>query len=335
MIFKEKHYLQKKIRRTFKKFKVNKKYKDRLFRFLFKNKKDLLELYNAINHTTYDNADDLTITTLENAIYITMKNDLSFAFAWTMNLYEHQSTANSNMPIRGVSYFARIYEDYIKENGLNVYGKSKIKLPLPQFVVFYNGTDDEPSEIELRLSDLFVQEVPNTKPALECIAKVININHKDNTPLINQCQRLREYVYFTKEVNNYLKKGYELEDAIELSISKCLQHGIMTDVLAKFRNEVYRMFLFEYDEELHMKNAYEEGRADGLSIGREEGLSIGREEGRTEERALLLIQLLKSKGNVPDNIKDKILSENNPDRLKEWFDIALNVNTIDEFLDKI
>ena len=71
---------------------ANRNYKDRLFRFVFKNKKDLLDLYNAINGTDYDNPEELEVNTLENVLYLSMKNDLSFLIDAELNLYEHQST---------------------------------------------------------------------------------------------------------------------------------------------------------------------------------------------------------------------------------------------------
>lgn len=55
-------------------------YKSRLFAMIYSEKKELLELYNAVNHTNYDNPDLLEINTLENAIYISMYNDLSFYY---------------------------------------------------------------------------------------------------------------------------------------------------------------------------------------------------------------------------------------------------------------
>ena len=71
---------------------LNRKHKDRLFRLTFRERDDLLSLYNAIRGTAYQNPDDLTITTLEDVIYLGMKNDVSFIVGSTMNLYEHQST---------------------------------------------------------------------------------------------------------------------------------------------------------------------------------------------------------------------------------------------------
>jgi len=46
----------------------------------------------------------LKITTLENAIYLNMKNDVSCVFDFELSLYEHQSTVNPNIPLRNLIY---------------------------------------------------------------------------------------------------------------------------------------------------------------------------------------------------------------------------------------
>ena len=137
----------------FKKLYVNRKYKDRLFRFLFKEKKDLLDLYNAVNDSSYDDPDDLEIVTMEDVIFLKMKNDLSFMVVNRLNLYEHQSTYSPNMPLRGLIYLARQYEGLIAKEQENLYGSKLVKIPTPEFVIFYNGTKAQPDQMELFLSD--------------------------------------------------------------------------------------------------------------------------------------------------------------------------------------
>ena len=102
--------------------KINRRYKDRLFRFVFRDKKDLLELYNAINGTDYHDAEELEVNTLEDVLYLGMKNDMSFLLDTSMSLYEHQSTWNVNMPLRGLLYFAELYQRYLEENGYRLTG---------------------------------------------------------------------------------------------------------------------------------------------------------------------------------------------------------------------
>lgn len=135
---------------------TNRTYKDRLFRFIFNDKKDLLSLYNAINNTCYQNPDDLTINTLENVIYMRAKNDLSFLLYGILNLYEHQSTQNPNMPLRDLIYTVDLLKGYITENQLDLYSSRRIQVPVPKAVVFYNGSRDEPEQQILKLSDSFI-----------------------------------------------------------------------------------------------------------------------------------------------------------------------------------
>ena len=246
------------INRFWRRLRINRKYKDRLFQKVFERKEDLLTLYNAINHTSYSNPDDLEITTLDDVIYLSMKNDLSFIVSATLNLYEHQSTFNANMPIRGLMYFARLYESYIKKNKLDIYNYRLVDLPEPQYIVFYNGRDNQPDERILKLSDAFKSD--NPEPALECRARMININLGHNLALMESCKRLWDYSYFIAEVNQNLDKGYGLETAIKKSMDECIKKGVLSDILEKNKSEVFHMLLTEYDEKQHLKNVYQEGR---------------------------------------------------------------------------
>lgn len=79
---------------------VNRTYKARIFEMLYEDKKELLDLYNAINETCYDDPEELEINTLENAVYLSMRNDVSFVIGCYVSLYEHQSTFSPNLPLR-------------------------------------------------------------------------------------------------------------------------------------------------------------------------------------------------------------------------------------------
>ena len=92
---------------------ANRKYKDTVFRMLFSDRKNLLSLYNAINETSYTDATQLEIVTLENAIYMGMKNDLAFIINTNLFLYEHQSTYNPNMPLRDLFYISSEYQKMV------------------------------------------------------------------------------------------------------------------------------------------------------------------------------------------------------------------------------
>ncbi len=128
-------------------------YKDRIFRMIFKEKRALLALYNAMNDTAYQDPEELVITTLENAIYLGMKNDVSFMICDRLFLYEHQSTKNPNMPLRNLLYVADLYSVLTKD--MFLYGELPVAIPEPRFVVFYNGEQKMEERAVLRLSDLY------------------------------------------------------------------------------------------------------------------------------------------------------------------------------------
>lgn len=279
-----------------KHIRPNRKYRDRLFQKIFQDKEDLLELYNAVNHTSYQNPDELEITTLEDVIYLSMKNDLSFIVASSLNLYEHQSTYNPNMPIRGLLYFARLYEAYIEKHDLNIYGKKRISLPSPHYIVFYNGKENLPDESVLKLSDAFLParglDLPS-EPVLECIVKMYNINPGHNKNLLKNCTRLNHYSRFITEINHRLESGMDLKSAVYTAIDTCISENILTDILSKNRSEVFHMLLTRYDEKKFLKFTYQEGVEDGLAEGLAEGL----------ERVNHLNRLLLEQNRTEDMIK--------------------------------
>ena len=132
---------------------ANRKYKDTIFRMLFQDKENLLSLYNAMNHRAYTNADALEVVTLENAIYMGMKNDLAFIMDMNLYLYEHQSTYNPNIPLRDLFYIANEYQRLVVHKSL--YSSTLQRIPAPKFVVFYNGSKELEDWSQLQLSSAY------------------------------------------------------------------------------------------------------------------------------------------------------------------------------------
>lgn len=242
----------------------NRKYKDRLFHFIFREKEDLLSLYNAINQSSYDNPEELEITTIDDILYMGMKNDMSFLVDDYLNLYEAQSTWNPNMPLRGLFYFSRLYAGYVESHNLDIYSRTQLKLPTPKYVVFYNGHQKEAEKTQLSLSDSFEKQ-DGQNPCLECKATVLNINCGHNRELMEKCRKLYEYAYLVGRIRDFLSSGKTLESSIDLAIKDCLADGILVDFLSKHRAEVKFMILSEYNEELHLKDTYEVGKTDGAN----------------------------------------------------------------------
>ena len=228
---------------------VNRKYKDWLFRLVFSKKEDLLSLYNAVNGTSYTDPSDLEVTTLENALYLSMKNDLGFLVSVVLNLYEHQSTYNPNMPMRALLYFPKMYEKYIAEHEINIYSSSPKKFPFPQHIVFYNGTKDEPDRTLLKLSDLFEKPPSEMEPCLECTSTMLNINYGHNRELMEKCKRLKDYAVFVDTVRRKLDSGDILEHAVSQAVDECISNNVLTDILTAQKAEVIQVVLETFDQE--------------------------------------------------------------------------------------
>ena len=257
-------------------FRVNREYKDRLFCRVFEDRKDLLDLYNAVNGTDYTDPEALTVNTLEDVIYLGMRNDKSFLINGTMNLYEHNSTICPNLPLRGLLYFSRLYESYVETQGIRIYGRKRISLPTPQYVIFYNGTDAEEDRSEMRLSDAYIQK--DMEPALECRGILLNINYGHNKALMGKCRRLKEYAILVSTVRKKLAGGKPLEQAVEETVDECIENNILRDILEKNRAEVIGMILTSFDQEEYEKTIRDESYEDGHSDGYKEGLTEGEEQ---------------------------------------------------------
>lgn len=240
-------------------------YKDRVFRLLYKDRGRLLELYNALNQTAYTNPEELIVNTLENAIFMKMKNDVSFIIDCNMCLYEHQSTFCPNMPLRGFFYFADLYKKMVKDIDLSV-GKL-IKIPTPHYIVFYNGQKKCEEEFVQKLSDAFEDE---TEGCIELTVRVINVNYGYNEDLLQKCSGLYGYAYFVAAVRKNLEE-MELEEAVTEAVEECIKKDILKDFLLEQKAEVVAMSIYEYNEEYVKRVTFEEGVEEGYIKGKGEG----------------------------------------------------------------
>lgn len=290
--------------------KATKKYKDTIFRMLFENKENLLSLYNAMNHKNYTDADALQVVTLENSIYMGMKNDLAFILDMNLYLYEHQSTYNPNMPLRDLFYISNEYQKLVVQKSL--YSSVLQKIPAPKFVVFYNGTKEIEDISEFRLSSAY--ECQTDDPDLELRVTVLNVNEGHNQELMEHCQTLKEYAQYVAKVRKYTSLGeLSLEEAVECAVEECIKEGILAEFLIQNRAEVISMSIFEYnkdEEEKKLRKAeFEAGREAGIEEGRIAGIEEGRMSGLEEGRMELLKQQIQrklSKGKSIDEIAEEL-----------------------------
>ncbi len=282
-------------------------YKDTMFRMLFSEKRNLLSLYNALNGTSYTDTDGFLITTLENAVYMNYKNDISFVFGLELMLYEHQSTFNPNMPLRNLFYAAKVIQGITKDEDL--YGPAQVMIPAPRFVVFYNGTQPQEECQTLRLSDAFAKRPSGGggMPGLELSVTVYNINSGHNPELMEGCRVLREYTQYVDLVRECAKR-MDFQEAVEEAVDYCIKNGILEEFLSKNRAEAIEVSIFEYNEEQHIRNEKEFSYREGHMSGLEQGI-------RQEKERITLLQKNLLQENRMEDLRRSIEDEEYREKL--------------------
>ena len=298
---------------------VNREYKSAVFKMLFSEKKNALSLYNALNGSDYKDVDQLVINSLENSIYLKIYNDVSFIIGGTVNLYEHQSTVNPNMPLRDLFYIMDIYKKMVPKRDL--YGSKLISIPTPQFIVFYNGPTNISDEQILKLSDSFIQKT--NSPELELTVRVLNVNYGHNKDLMDRCTPLRDYSILNQRVRDNLKSKMPIEEAVDKAVTSCIKDHILEDFLIKERSGVIHMHILDFNEELHEQSLREEGREQGLEQGREQGQAIG--------QRLSILNLLELRGPVSPRLRSRLDAISDPTELSALLIAAAQAESPEAF----
>lgn len=255
---------------------INPEYKDRLFKFIFgqdteQSKRWRLQLYNALNGTCFTDPDELEINTIENVVYISMHNDISFLVDTEMNLFEEQSSYNPNMPLRGLIYFGILYQKYLIKNQENLISSSRVMIPTPKFYVFYHGGPKQADRWEMKLSDSFLKE--DNSGAYQWTATIINLHPNHNATLNKNCIPLYHYVEFVSMITANKKAGLENKEAIVKAVSQAIQEKLLEGFFKIHRAEVIGMCLEEISEEEQRRIWHRDGYSEGLNKGEQKGRS--------------------------------------------------------------
>jgi len=282
----------------------NREFRSDVFSMLMEDRRNALQVYNALNNTEYDDPELVEVRTLDKGVSLSVRNDAAIVVDSVLSLYEHQSTVCPNMPLRQLFYVSNTLRKIVKNE--NLFGSSLVKIPVPKFVVFYNGEAKQPAVQELRLSDAF--EKKTERPELELFCKVYNINPGMNDELLSRCRVLDEYMIFVNYVREYRKKygNDELKTAIEVAIERCIKEDILVEFFRKRREEVMKAmeldFTFERQIELESAAAMKRGEARGIELGREQGRKQGEAigEARGREQGIEVFILDKIEDGIPE-----------------------------------
>ena len=270
--------------------KTRRNYKDSVFVDLFAHdittKENFISLYNALHGTNLDaTTTEIQPVMIEKVLYMKYYNDVAMLVdGKIVVMIEHQSTINENMPFRFLEYIARIYEKIT--NPKEKFERKLMKLPVPEFYVFYNGKEDFPSESEMKLSDAFIKldenldynsdlkkHIEKHNFPLEICVKVININVDKENPVLNRCEALKEYSEFMEQVRFNVEN--EIPEALTVAIKQSIKQGFLSEYLSRKSTEVENMLLTEYDYDtdiaVQRQEAYEDGMEQGISQGIQQG----------------------------------------------------------------
>ena len=304
-------------------------YKSNVFAMLMEIPEYALEVYNVLNGSHHEDVSEIQIKKLNSGVILSVKNDASFLLDSYLNLYEHQSTHNPNMPLRFLIYFSSIMQDIVKKEKYDLYGKKQIPIPTPKFVVFYNGLDERPEKEIMHLSDAFLQKEASYQLELSC--EVYNINPGNNMAVMKASKVLNGYTIFVEQVRTYVNNDYEIREAVSLAVEDCIRQNILSEFFRTHRKEVEEVaaldFTFERREELIRRDSYEEGREEG----REEGMKMGRLLGRR----MAVIESLEEYCELPEEWRKRIETEEDEEKLKCWNKAANCVDTFEKFVEMV
>ena len=279
--------------------KKGRQYQDTIFRMYFNEEARLKEIAEALHGKSYAE-EPLKIVTLEGTFLSRIKNDISFLLAGRNLIFlEHQSTANQNMPLRCLYYVCEQLRQYIPAKKL--YQNTPIKLPAPEFHVFYTGRGDMPETCQMKLSDAYVKT--DEKIHLDLKVNFHNIAYDNAKILLQRSRSIHDYSFFIDRIKRNMAADMERAQAIREAMRYCEESDIMKEFLQQHEREVVDMVNFEWNqkdfEEAILEEGIERGRAEGMERGMErgraEGMERGRAEGMEQGKVDIVLEMLRDK----------------------------------------
>ena len=273
---------------------VKRTYKVSVFVTIFHEKAKLIELYNALFDTNYDESEPIDIVTIKDVLFRTLKNDVAFVLGGRfVVLVEHQSSINENMPLRDLMYISTVLKRMIDTTRL--YREKRLMIPRPEFIVFYNGTKDFPAYQELRLSDSFLGEKQkDEEDALQLIVKVYNINTEKNSEILGRCETLRQYSRFVEIMRSYKEDSELTNDVIVEVLNRCKKEGVLTEFMDKYGTEIVEMLFKELTREEDLEISRLDGYEEGFNSGERAGFSKGERAGAEQKQCEIAKSLRES-----------------------------------------
>lgn len=233
--------------------KETREFRSNSFSLLLKQQKYALEVYNCLNGSDYKNPEDVEILDVDGGVSLTVRHDAAFIIDSNLSIYEHQSTINPNMPLRILIYVSKLFKSIARSG--DIFDEKLVKLPFPQFVVFYNGDDKWGEDFELKLSDAYKHK--GEAPWLELKCWVININPGHNEELVGGCGALNGYMTYVSKVKEY-RKEIGVEAAVNKAVEECIKENVLGGFFKMYKDLIINDDLIDgtYETRLARKEWY-------------------------------------------------------------------------------
>jgi len=264
--------------------KVKHAWRDGVFRYLFKDAKNFVQIYEAFSGRRLL-PEDVEFTDTDSIVMSKdLKNDVSFVdkSGNFIVLIEHQHTRCPNIGLRMLIYYGELLKMYIKKYELNIYGTVPIPYPKAIFYVAYTGRADWEEDVTIPAGDVHIK------------VKMVNINY-DKLEVKSPKNTLSGYSYLLQQFEFYRgQKNFSPAHAVDKAFEDCREKGYLMDYIE--REEFMAMVTKRWTIEQQM-------------LDREQW---ARDVGRLEERAKAEIE------------KQELLENEKIETIKRLLDLGLS-----------
>ncbi len=252
-------------------------YKDSLFTEIFSTPEHFKSVYGAI---LGKDISDIKVIQFNNEPLLTVdiRNDVAMMVDNRLIVFiEHQSTINNNMALRMLWYASAAFKKHIGEELVTVFGTKPVRLPRPEFYVFYAGKRNW-GKTTLKLSDLY-DDIDDNDIMLDLNVKVINMRD-ENSPVMLNCQAAHIYIELLERIEELIQEGNTRDNAIHLALTELSKresplHDFLSERTLEVKNMInYQLTLeevAEYAARIHQQEHYDDGFDAGIEKGIEKG----------------------------------------------------------------
>jgi hypothetical protein len=235
--------------------KMKHAWRDGVFRYLFKDAKNFVQIYETFSGRRLLPEDVEFKDTDSIVMSKDLKNDVSFVdkSGNFIVLIEHQHTKCPNMGLRMLIYYGELLKMYIKKHELNIYGTVPIPYPKAIFYVAYTGQKDWDEDVTIEAGDVHIN------------VKMVNINY-EKLAIKSPDNTLSGYAYLLQQFEFYRGQNILPIYAVDKAFEDCREKGYLMDYIN--REEFMAMVTKRWTVEQQMIDREQWARDAGVEIGR-------------------------------------------------------------------